>query len=174
MLINQLLLSLLICGCSIIDAHWGTKYEITHEYIKGKIKIDGFSIAELEVSKISDEGLPIYEKEVIRYCCESKGEKLKKKIYFNKKNDGYKWSLCTPSFKYVEVDSLKNLTLEEKLDRIRKDGSGKPIYYDVMPFQFQTGKWYHLFGLEGIEGSYFLYYNKQNEFIVKYFDGGPF
>jgi hypothetical protein len=174
MLINQLFIFLLICGCNIIDSHTGTKYEINNEYIKGKIKIDGFSIAEIKVTSINKNGLPIKEKEVNRYCCELKDGKLKKKIYFDKKNEGYKWFLCTPSFKYMEVDSLKDLTLEDKLARIKKDGSGKTIYYDTKPFEFKKGKWYHLFGLEGIEGSYFLYVNDDGTINVKYFDGGPF
>ena len=42
-----------------------------------------------------------------------------------------------------------------------------------MPLKFKPATWYHIFGLDGIEGSYFVYINDDRTVEVKYFDGGP-
>ncbi len=159
-------------SCSVINSQFGAQYEITMDFIKGKSPIERFQIAVLKKTELNEQGYPLDNNELERYCCFSDGDNSARKIFFQRANDGYQWTVCTPDLKYVEVDSLINLSEEEKRQRI--GGSKSPVAYNTMPFKFESDKVYHLFGLEGIEGSYYLYFSEKKEFIVKYFDGGPF
>ncbi len=143
------------------------QYVIQAEFIKGKSNIDQFTIAELSGDKFSEEKL--------RVCCESKGDSLIDKIFFNKKNEGYHWYFCTLDLSFIEDDSLKDLTITEKIKILHNDSKEavESEYSDIMPIKFETGKWYHFFGLENIEGSYFVHVEDNNTFSVEYFDGGP-
>lgn len=154
----------IICGCG------NNSYLIKEEYIKGKSGIDGFSIAELKGDKSSDEKL--------RVCCKTISVKsgLTNKLFFYKKNNGYQWHFCTLNLRFVENDSLRELSLEKKMEIINKENSGKsaPKYYETLPIRFKPETWYHFFGFKDIEGSYFVYVNKDRSFNVEYFEGGPF
>jgi len=145
------------------------KYSINREFIKGTSKNNGFIIAEL----IGDR----YSGEKLRVCCEPNlRNNLTKKIFFNKKDRCYHWTFCSLDLKYVESDSLRNLSMEEKLEIIRKENNGKEISssYDTLPIKFTPETWYHFFGFEDIEGSYFVYVKKDGTFKVEYFNEGPF
>jgi hypothetical protein len=145
------------------------KYSITEKYISGISKNDGFTIAELIGDKSSEEKL--------RVCCETitGNRDLNKKLYFNRKNKGYQWSLCTLDLRFVENDSLKNLTLHKKLEIIKKENNGDSTvkYYETIPIDFKADTWYHFFGFEDIEGSFFVYVEKDKSFRLEYFGGGP-
>ncbi|MCF8373974.1 MAG: hypothetical protein K9H64_20285 [Bacteroidales bacterium] len=160
-------------SCDEAKFNSGKNYKVTEEYIKGSTYINNFTISELEVSSIGGNGLPIKEKDIVQYCCKSSSKSLKKKIYFNRKNKGYKWFYCTLNLDFIEVDSLKKLSEEQKLTMIHQV-RGENMYFDTIPFRFEAGKWYHLYGLENVEGSYYIHFNIKKEFIVKYFEGGPF
>ena len=161
---------MLIFIISIIYGCENIKYSINEEYIKGISKNDGFSIAELTGDKSSNEKL--------RVCCEaiSGNFNLKDKLYFDRKNKGYQWFFCTLDLRFVENDSLKNLTIDEKLKIIKKENNGKltPKYYDTIPITFKPETWYHFFGFEDVEGSFYVYVEKNKSFKVEYFGGGPF
>ena len=151
----------LIYGCN------NQKYQINKNGIKGVSLNDGFTIAELKDGKSSEE--------VLRVCCEPVSHtELKRQLYFKKKNVGYHWNFCTLDLRFVENDSLKNLSLEEKLEILRREGHiGSPEHFDTIPINFKVGTWYHIFGLEDIEGSFYFYVEKDGAFKVEYFDGGP-
>jgi len=161
---------ILIFTISFIYGCGDNNYIITEDYISGKSKNDGFTIAELFGDKSSQEKQ--------RVCIETiSGKKdLKQKIYFNKKNEGYQWFYCTLDLRFVENDSLKNLKVEEKLEIIQKENivTSHPQYYETIPIEFKPGTWYHFFGFEDIEGSFYVFVMNDRSFKVEYFDGGPF
>ncbi|RKN76819.1 hypothetical protein [Ulvibacterium marinum] len=146
------------------------QYQITKTKIiseKGE-RIDSFSIAIHSRDSIK----PNNYFELDRYCCSFTGTgKPSKQVVFNNINDGYSWEKCHVIFDYVEKDSLKNLTVKEKLEIIDQNNQSED--FDRMPFKFERDKVYHLFGLKGIEGSYYLSLDSSNNLIVEYFDGGP-
>jgi hypothetical protein len=146
-----------------------SKYSINQNYIRGISKIDRFTIAELTGDKFS----PEYQ----RVCLEASSEKArqKAKLYFKQNNNGYYWQSCTLDLKFVENDTLKDLSLEEKLDILKKENpeNTKPKKYEILPWEFKPGKWYHFFGFDNIEGSFFVYVEKDKTFRVEYFGGGP-
>ncbi len=96
-------------------------------------------------------------------------------IFFGKKNEGYRWFFCTLDLRFVENDSLNNLSFKQKLEIINKEkGTGAPKYYDTLPITFKPETWYHFFGFDKLEGSFFVYIEKDGTFKVEYFNGGPY
>ena len=76
--------------------------------------------------------------------------------------------------RFVQNDSLKNLSVGEKLEILRQEGrTGHPNYFDTIPINFRPGKWYQIFGLEDIEGSFFVYVKNDGSFKIEHFGGGP-
>lgn len=161
----------LVLSCNNCDFS-ERKVEITNEYIKSNCVIKSFQLALSEDTEINSEGYPVNYKEKERYCCSFGGDALKKVIYFHRINDGYKWICCTLDLRFVEVDSLKDLSIEEKNKII---GDDEPIIqYDTLPLKFEHGKTYCLFNIDNYDGSYYLYFDKNMKFVAKYFNGGPF
>jgi hypothetical protein len=141
-------------------------YQISQLFIHGESEIQNFTIAELTGGKNSEEKQ--------RICCFSTDDKFSNKICFNQKNTGYKWNYCTLDLRFIEDDSLKDLTLEEKLEILNSESTGKEFPdLDICPIDFEPGKWYHFFGLPNIEGSYFVHVEEDEKFTVEYFSGGP-
>lgn len=146
---------------------------ITKDFIE---KTDGeplvsFTIAVYERDSVFWDTRPLNKTELVRYCCSIKDStNCSSKVYFNEERDGYYWSRCDLVLDFVENDSLKNLSTEEKLSRIE---FGSIEYFDVMPFKFERSKIYHLFGIQEMKGSYYLTIDASGELIVDYFDGGP-
>ena len=166
---NSLTKTILLIFITIIYGCRENRYSINEEFIKGKID-NGFTIAELSSDKSSSERL--------RVCCEASSKKSVStdKLFFHKKNIGYQWAFCTLDLRFVENDSLKELSFKEKMEILNKEEYGKPTHknYDTLPIKFKPETWYQFFGFRNIEGSYFVYVEKDGSFKVEYFKGGPF
>lgn len=165
-----LILSFSTQGC--LEDH---KYTITENYILSIYEIDSFSIAEIEVTDIGENGIPYNYQEIARVTCES-NLGTDRKIFFHKENAGYSWTFSNLDLRFVEADSLKDLSVEEKLRILRDEGAfdGEVTHFKTMPLKFDIGKWFHLFGLKNIQGSYFIFVKPDGSLLVRYFDGGPF
>lgn len=145
-------------------------YEITKEYIRWYSNIRCIRIELLENNELNSDNYPVSNKVIKTFCCESNSNLLTNIIYFTKPNNGYTWSVCSTDLTYVENDSFKNLSVEEKLKIIvSKDTINTYNKFEVMPFVFEFGKLYHLIGLEDIEGSFYLHLNSNNELVVRYY-----
>lgn len=170
-----------ISSCNLLNEE--KKYEITYDYIKGEEPLDWFSVAELEVHSMIDEfGRPGSYDEVDRVVCKKNKEKeFKYKIFFHKPNHGYTWEYLGEVININEIipDSIKNKEFEEQIayvneiDTVINVDEERLKSHDIIPLKFKPATWYHIFGLEGIEGSYFVYINDNRTIEVKYFDGGP-
>ncbi|RZJ99856.1 MAG: hypothetical protein EOO46_21755 [Flavobacterium sp.] len=159
----SLIILFIIYGCE------NEKYAINENSIKGLSKNDNLTIAELTGDKFSSEKL--------RVCLNTSSDNNKTRsiLYFNRKNDGYHWSFCTLDLRFVENDSLKKLKLGEKFHVVEKENHENLSlkYYDTIPLDFKPHTWYHFFGLN-VQGSFFVYVDKDGIFHVEYFGGGPF
>jgi hypothetical protein len=165
------IISLIVVSCVLSEEN---TYEITLDGIKsnGNIKLQNFTIALFD--RTENQMRPYStSKELARYCFEFDTiKKSGKTVSFTESNIHYKWSRCDLDLSYVETDSLKSLTLKQKLDLIHQDTLSIKIF-NKMPFVFSQDTLYHVFGLDGIVGSYYIALDKDNSIVVDYFDGGP-
>ena len=167
---------ILTVNCKVFNVFYvfyvGNDYKVTLTEIVSKKgeRINSFTIAIYERDSLMLSLRPDNFKEIDRYCCSFIGEgKSSKKVFFNKLKDGYIWQRCHLVLDFVEKDSLKNLSIKEKLAMVNV---GKPESFDKMPFEFNRNKVYHLFGFNNFEGSYYLTLDDSDNLIVDYFDGG--
>ena len=153
--------------------HEDDNYVVTKEMVRSKenVRIDSFTI--VVYRKVENGSTLNSGSEISRYCCVFRGKtRPKKVVYFDRLKDDYFWQRCDLNLAYVENDSLKNLSLEEKRKMINIDTART---FDRMPFEFQSNQVYQIFGLKGIDGSYFFEINNStNEIEIEYFEGGPF
>ena len=153
------------------------KHDITYEFISGEKGIFSFSIAKLDVQQLNNLGFPGTFTETDRVTCRLENGTKAKKIFFHKENAGYVWYKSSPNYDFENNDSLNKLSTSEILEFLKKEGVLKNAHknrYLTIPFELESGNWYHLFGLNDIEGSYFIYVNKDRTFKTYYFDGGPY
>lgn len=160
-------------GCDLLFSRY--YYTINCSGIKSNTRsgIERFTIALYERDGYSLRPKD-YSKELARFCFEYKGENGGlRQVSFIKCNSKYKWSRCDLDLRFVTIDSLKDLTIEQKLELLKEEGSFSD-YKDKMPFKFEKDTLYHIFGLNGIDGSYFMAIDENNKLVVDYFEGGPF
>jgi len=113
--------------------------------------------------------------------CNLLNEEKKYEIFFHKPNHGYTWEYFGEVININEIipNSIKNKEFEEQIAYVNERDTVNVVdeerlkSHDIMPLKFKPATWYHIFGLDGIEGSYFVYINDDRTVEVKYFDGGP-
>src|SRR5690606_37149451 len=114
-------------------------------------------------SIIDGQNIPGSYQEINRVICvNNTKEKISNKIFFHQSNEGYKWNDVgeLTNIDSIISDSLKELPFIKQLEHIDHKDSvivDNSIEYEIMPLKFKPATWYHVFGLDGIEGSYFVY-----------------
>jgi len=165
------IISVIAVGCVLSEEN---TYKITLDGIKskGNTELQRFTIALYNKPEGQMRPYPT-SKELARYCFEFDSVKKScKTVSFTESNNHYVWSRCDLDLSYVETDSLKSLPLKQKLALIHKDTLAIKLF-TRMPFSISQDTLYHVFGLDEIEGSYYMALDENNTLIVDYFDGGP-
>ena len=165
------IISVIAVGCVLLEEN---TYEVTLDGIKskGNTELRQFTIALYDKPEGQMRPHPT-SKELARYCFEFDSvKKSGKKVSFTESNNHYVWSRCDLDLSYIETDSLKSLPLREKLALIHTDTLAI-TFFKRMPFSISQDTLYHVFGLDGIEGSYYMALDENNTLVVDYFDGGP-
>ena len=145
-------------------------YDLSEAEITSKKSIERLTVAQIDVSEISPEGIPVRFREHARFCCEVKpNSSAKKRIDLKSENEAYRWFLCNLNTRFAEDDSLKNLSIKEKLAIV---DVGEVKYLDKLPFDLNSGEWFQVFGLADVDGAYYVRMDENEGFVVKYYEGG--
>ncbi len=174
---NRLVFIFYVClsGCTAREK----LYQITVDGVTSRSKtITEFSISQFKKDHLDESDIrPNEHNELMRYCCklsvENKGKKM---VFFGKDTPNYTWSLCKLDTSLAMVDSLSNLTVLQKLSRLKSRDSLKISINDEnlkLPFVVQNGYVYQIFGLEKMEGSYYFCFNSEGKLIIQFVDKGP-
>lgn len=160
---------LLFIHCFLVKKECSIEYE----KINCSTEINIINIAELVTdSSASLIKYPWNLQESSRITCQynpASHESQRKTIRFDRNTPGYDWYHSNLDLRFIEDDSLKKLSLDQKLKMLNlenQDRSSKTLD-DIIPIRFKINTWYCLWGIPDLDGPIYFYFEDRYQPITR-------
>ena len=147
------------------------QYLITMNGIYSKeIGIQQFSISQFKAGKFDSTDIrPKDHTEIMRYCCSIRPGKTEKMSVLFKDTLDYKWEYCKLDTSLVDSNYNGSTVTSSTGNEIPNTNLSISL-----PFRIEKGYVYQIFGLTGVNGSFYFSLNNENELFIQFHDQGPF